>query len=93
MGGQDLTIQIWHSISLIKYNENRKNLSSSKFTVLVSLKGNTLFRSGRKCSQVRGRFAVKREVFGVTGINMVTRGLGDNSQWRPGILLVPPGNK
>ena len=51
--GEVLTIQIWHSIRLIicliKYNANRKDLSSSKFTVLVTFKGNNFFRSGRKC--------------------------------------------
>ena len=72
---EDLTVQIWQSISLTKYNANRKNLSSSKFTVLVTLKGNALFRSGRKCSQVRCRFPVKREVF--VAFNMVTRDQGD----------------
>ena len=86
---EDLTIQIWHSISLIKYNANKKNLSGSKFIVLVTLKGDTLFRSGRKCSQVRGRFAVERQVFDVFSVVTRERGRG-NSQWRQGILLVPP---
>ena len=67
----------------------RKSLSSSKFTVLVTLKGNTLFRSGSF------RFAVKREVF--DAFNMVTRDRGEGATPSGDqvyyLYPLPPGNR